>query len=118
MAPELFHFLAMGPAPQSGEDATRSLVMSVGYMVVIFVIFYLILIRPQQKQQKELRTMLAALKTGDRVVTTGGIFGVVSQIKEKSVVIKIAENTKVEMLRSGVQQVLPNESKETKEKPK
>ncbi len=86
--------------------------MSMGPMILIFVIFYLVLIRPQQKQQKELKKMLDALKVGDRVLTSSGIFGIVSQLKEKSVMVKIAENTKIEMLRSGIQQVLPNESKE------
>ncbi len=108
--------LAMGAPPQPGEDPLRNLLGSILPIVFIFAIFYLVLIRPQQKQQKELRKMLDTLKAGDRVLTTGGIYGIVSQVKEKSVIVKIAENTKVEMLRSGVQQVLPQETKE--EKPK
>lgn len=104
--------LAMGAPPQPGENPTKSLLGALGPMVLIFVVFYLILIRPQQKQQKETRKMLEALKVGDRVLVSGGIFGIVAQIKDKSVVVKIAENTRVEMLRTAVQQVLPEESKD------
>ena len=103
-------------APQPGEDPLRGFLGSIFPIIFILAIFYLLLIRPQQKQQKELKKMLDALKVGDRVLTTGGIYGIVSQVKEKSVIVKIAENTKVEMLRSGIQQVLPQEAKE--EKPK
>src|SRR3990167_9069932 len=99
----LLPFFAMGAPAQPGEDPSRSMVTTMVPMILIFVVFYLILIRPQQKQQKELKKMLEALKVGDRVLTTGGIFGVVSQIKDKVVVVKIGENTKVEMLRSGIQ---------------
>ena len=114
MMGEFAGILAMGQQPQSGEDPTRGLIQMMGYMILIFGMFYLIAIRPQQKQQKELKKMLGALKTGDRILTTGGIYGLVSQVKEKTVIVKIAENTKVEMLRSGVQQVIKEESKEQK----
>jgi preprotein translocase subunit YajC len=103
-------FLAMGAPAQPGENPTKSLLGALGPMILIFVVFYLILIRPQQKQQKEARKMLEALKVGDRVLVAGGIYGMVAQLKEKSVVVKIAENTRVEMLRSAIQQVLPEES--------
>ena len=108
------HFLAMGQPPQPGEDPTRSMLRMMVPMIAIFAIFYLVLIRPQQKQQKELKKMLEALKVGDRVLTSGGIYGLVTQVKEKSVIVKIAENTKVEMLRSGVQQVIREEGREEK----
>ncbi|MFZ4694782.1 MAG: preprotein translocase subunit YajC [Verrucomicrobiia bacterium] len=102
--------LAMGAPAQPGENPTKSLLGALGPMILIFVVFYLILIRPQQKQQKEARKMLEALKVGDRVLVAGGIYGMVAQLKEKSVVVKIAENTRVEILRSAIQQVLPEES--------
>ncbi len=107
----LSDFLAMGAPPQPGENPARSLLTTMGPMVLIFIVFYLILIRPQQKQQKELRKMLDALKVGDRVVTTSGIVGIVTQMKEKYVVVKTAETTKLEMLRSGIQQVIVDEVK-------
>ena len=106
-------WLAMG-APQPGENPTRSLIGGIGPMILIFVVFYLILIRPQQKQQKELRKMIEALKVGDRVLTNAGIFGVVMHLKDKSASIKIADGVKVEMLRSAIQQVLPDEKSEPK----
>ena len=106
------HWLAMAPpASQPGDPPNKGLVVMLGQIVLIVVVFYLILVRPQQKQQKELKKMLEALKSGDRVLTTSGMFGVVNQVKEKTVIVKISENTKVEMLRSGIQQVLPNEEK-------
>jgi len=92
--------------PPASEDATYQMIKMAGFMAIMFFLFYLVLIRPQQKQQKELKKMLDALKVGDRVLLTCGFFGIVSQIKDKAVVVKIGENTKVEMLRSGIQQVL------------
>lgn len=104
--------LAMGAPPQPSDSQAKGLLGALGPMILIFVVFYLILIRPQQKQQKEMRKMLEALKVGDRVLVAGGMFGIVAQIKEKSVIVKIAENTRVEMLRTAVQQVLPEEPKD------
>jgi preprotein translocase subunit YajC len=119
MIPEISNLLIVGQAATEGGEQARSMVSMMGPLILMVVIFYFILIRPQQKQQKQLKVMLEALKVGDRVLTSGGILGIVSQVKEKIVVVKIAENTKVEMLRSGIQQVLTDDSlkddkKETK----
>lgn len=65
-------------------------------MVLMFVMFYFLLIRPQQRQRKELAARIAALQTGDRVVTTAGIHGMVHNIKDATVVIKVAEGTMIE----------------------
>jgi preprotein translocase subunit YajC len=77
---------------------------------LIFAIFYLLIIRPQQKRQKEHQKMLDAVQNGDRVLTTGGIIGNVVGTKEEDglliLVVKIADNTKVEVARGHVQQVL------------
>ncbi len=110
----ILNFFAMGQQPQPGEDPIRGMLRMMIPMLVIFAVFYLLMIRPQRKQQNELKKMLDAIKVGDRVLTTGGIYGLVSQVKEKTVIVKIAENTKVEMLRSGVQQVIREEGKEEK----
>jgi preprotein translocase subunit YajC len=75
-------------------------------ILATFVIFYFILIRPQQKKQKELQKMIEALKKGDRVMTTGGIFGTVVGLKDNILVLKIDENTKVEMVKSAVASVV------------
>jgi len=75
-------------------------------IILIFVIFYFLLIRPQQKRQKEHQKMLESLRKGDRVVTSGGIYGTVVGVKENVVVLKIAENVKVEFAKSAVSHII------------
>jgi preprotein translocase subunit YajC len=72
--------------------------------VLIFVIFYFLLIRPQQKRQKEHRMLLDSLRKGDRVVTSSGMFGTIVGINEKEniVVLKVGENVKIEFLRTSI----------------
>jgi len=65
-------------------------------LIFIFVIFYFLLIRPQQKKAKDHAKLVSALKTGDSVVTNAGIHGVISNVKDKTVIVKIADNVKVE----------------------
>lgn len=104
--------LAMGAPQGGGAEGSGgmpwAMLLQLGAMVVAF---YFILIRPQQKAAKELRKQIDSLKVGDRILISGGIYGIISTIREKVLVVKIAENTKIEMLRSGVQQVVPHESK-------
>jgi preprotein translocase subunit YajC len=77
-------------------------------MIIIFGIFYFLVIRPQQKRQRQQQTerdvMLKALKAGDKVITTGGIYGTIVSVKEKddTVVLRIAQAVTIEMLRSAV----------------
>ncbi len=101
--------LLMTGAPAEGGGGGNPLVMMLP-MVAVFAIFYLLIIRPQQKRQREHQQMLAQIKNGDEVMTTGGIIGTVVGSKDlegaQVLVIKIAENTKVEVARSHVQQVL------------
>jgi preprotein translocase subunit YajC len=76
-------------------------------LVLIFVVFYFLLIRPQQKKAKDHRTMLDALRRGDRVVTGGGIIGTVSRVvSTEEVQIEIAEGVRVRVLRSTISNVL------------
>src|SRR5260221_6696097 len=76
-------------------------------LVLIFVVFYFLLIRPQQKRAKEHKTMLSALRRGDRVVTGGGIIGTVAKvIGDDEVTVDIAEGTRVRVLRSTITTVL------------
>lgn len=84
---------AMGPAPQGGQGAGG--LMGLLPLVLIFVIFYFLLIRPQQKRAKEHKTMLDSLKKGDKVITSGGEYGVVEEVKTNTVIVKIGENVKV-----------------------
>ena len=72
----------------------------------MLAIFYFLLIRPQQKRQKETQKMIGALKNGDKVVTTAGMYGTIAGIKDDMVIVKIADNVKVEMLKSAVSGVV------------
>ena len=71
-------------------------------IVAIFAVFYFILIRPAQKQQKQKEAMLAALKKGDRVVTSGGIYGSVTGVEDQVVVLRVADNVKIRVARSAI----------------
>ena len=73
-------------------------------MVIIFVLFWFLLIRPQQKKMKEHNNMLANLGIKDKVLTSGGIIGVIKQIDEKTINLEIADNTVVKLQRSSVTQ--------------
>lgn len=88
---------------QSGGGGLGSMMVP---MLIIFAIFYFMLIRPQQRKEKERKNMIANLKTGDRVVFAGGILGTVTNIKESTFVVKIADNVKVEIARGAVTRVL------------
>jgi preprotein translocase subunit YajC len=82
-------------------------IMSFLPMVVIFVLFYFMLIRPQIKQAKQHKSMLETLKAGDEVATTGGIVGKVTKVGENFVSIEIAANTVVNVQKHTVQTLLP-----------
>lgn len=69
---------------------------------LIIVVFYFFMIRPQMKRQKELRNYREALKKGDKIVTTGGIYGKISEIKEDKVIMEICENVKITIDKSAV----------------
>jgi len=72
-------------------------------IILMFVIFYFLLIRPQQKKAKELQTMITQLKKGDKVVTTGGMLGTVSSLQDDYVVMTVGESdTKIEVLKSAI----------------
>ena len=97
-------------ASQSGQFG--SLILTV---VLMIGIFYFFLIRPQNKKQKEMEKMLAALKKGDKVVTIGGIHGVVSSTKEKTIILKVDDNTKLEFNRAAIASVVTPESEKKAE---
>lgn len=95
------------PQPGSGGLLGNPLVM-MGLMVVMF---YFLLIRPQQRQRKELQQRIDSMKTGDRVVTTAGIHAIVHHIKEKTVTLKIADGTMVEFDKQAVASVHKKDGK-------
>jgi len=75
-------------------------------LIFIFIIMYFVMIRPQKKRQDEQRKLVASLKTGDRVVTSAGIHGLISNVKETTVIVKVADNVKIEMEKSAIATVL------------
>ena len=75
-------------------------------LIFIFVIMYFVMIRPQKKRQDQQQKLMAGLKTGDRVVTNAGIHGLISNVKENTVVVKVADNVKIEMEKSAITTVL------------
>ena len=93
----------------TGTDATAmggsSLFMLLP-LVLILVIMYFFMIRPQNKKQKETEKQIAALKKGDKVITIGGIHGTVAQAKEKTLVIKVDDNCKIEFNRTAIATVV------------
>jgi preprotein translocase subunit YajC len=80
-------------------------------MILIFGVFYLLLIRPQQKKQKQLQETISQLKAGDKVVTTGGIVGVITAVRDTSFLIRSAEKTILEIARTAVAGVDAEEKK-------
>jgi preprotein translocase subunit YajC len=79
-------------------------------IIFIFIIMYFVLFRPQMRRQKEQQRLVSSLKTGDRVVTNGGIHGLISNVKETTVIVKVADNVKIEVEKSAVTTVLKTES--------
>jgi len=86
-------------------------------LIFIGVIFYFLLIRPQQKQRKEQQKLIESIKTGDKVVTSSGIHGMISNVKERTVLLKIADNVKIEIDKAAVATVLDRSSEEIAETP-
>ena len=86
-----------------------------GMMVFAFALVYLITIRPQQKRQKALAEQVAATKTGDKVITASGIHGIIANVKEKTFILKIAENVKVEIDKAAVTTILKSSDGDSSE---
>jgi preprotein translocase subunit YajC len=95
-------FLAQAASPAAPSSSSMLIPM-----LCMGVIFYFLLIRPQQKRQKELQNLVSALKTGDEVVTSGGIHGIVANVKEGStLMLKVADNVKIEIDKSAIATVV------------
>jgi preprotein translocase subunit YajC len=93
-------------APAAGGDMQSSL-MSMLPLVLMFVVLYFVMIRPQMKRQKEHRTMIDALAKGDEVATSGGVIGRVTRLDEGFMSLEIANGVEIRVQRSAVVQVLP-----------
>ncbi|HYW74128.1 MAG TPA: preprotein translocase subunit YajC [Pyrinomonadaceae bacterium] len=80
-------------------------------MILVFGVFYLLLIRPQQRKQRELQATISQLKAGDRVITTGGVVGKITEVRDTSFLIRSAEKTILEIARTAVAGVDAEENK-------
>lgn len=97
--------MGMGSASSgSGTDATKQSLQSLGMVVFMFIVMYVVLIRPQQKKAKEQSLLLKGLKVGDKVVTSSGILGVVTSVRDDTVMLRSAD-TKLEFQKSAIVQI-------------
>ena len=87
-----------------GEEGSGSIWPMIIFLVVIFALFYFVMIRPQQKRQKEHQAMMQELQRGDKVMTAGGIYGTIDSISEDSVVIKVEGGTTLRVARTSIVQ--------------
>jgi len=95
-------------ASAHAQDATpQGGLMSFLPLIIIFVIFYFLLIRPQMKRAKEHRKLVAELATGDEVVTNGGLLGRITRVGESFVTVELAENVQIKVQRHAVASILP-----------
>ncbi len=78
-------------------------------LILLFVVFYFLLIRPQQKQQKQRKEMLSSLKKGDRVVTIGGIHGVIKEIDDTVISLRVADKLNLKFARASVDRIIEDD---------
>jgi preprotein translocase subunit YajC len=102
-------FVIAQAAPAAGAQAPNPL-MTFLPLILLFVVFYFLMIRPQMKRQKEHRSMVSALAKGDEVVTNGGLAGRVDEVGEAFITLEIAPNVKIKVQKGAVSQVLPKGS--------
>lgn len=95
---------AQGTSKPAGPAAGMGSLLPM--MLIMFAVVYFLMIRPEQKKQKERQSMLGAMKKGDRVLTSSGILGTVGNVKDTTVMVKIAENTIVEFSKSAITQIV------------
>jgi preprotein translocase subunit YajC len=98
----LTHWMAMAPPPAGGEGTGPPPWTTFVPLILLFAVFYFLLIRPQQKRQREHEQLISAVKKGDQVVTSGGIHGVVANVKENTFTVRIADGVKVEVSKSSI----------------
>jgi len=108
----LLHPLFAMTAPP-GQESSQSPVSFFIMMILFFGIMYVMMIRPQQRKEKERRAMLAELKKGDKVLFAGGLIGVIAQIDTKTAKIKVADNLRLEVARGAITAVITDEDELT-----
>ena len=115
-------FVSLGPlarlmgGAQGAEQQPGQAWISFLPLVAIVAIFYFLILRPQNKKQKETQKMLSALRKGDRVVTIGGLHGIIQSVKESTVIVKVDENVKLEFNRAAISNVEKQSRDDSEEK--
>lgn len=103
-------------APQGGSGAGGGSMVSTFVMFgAIFLIFYFMIIRPQQKRAKEREKLLSSIEKGDKVITSGGMHGTVAGVEEKTILLQVTENVKLKVERSAIATILNKDAKEIKQ---
>jgi len=102
-AVDLAHAASSAPGGAGGSGAVVTQLL---FFAAIFAVFYFLLIRPQQRQKREREQMLSALKKGDRIVTTGGLHGTVAALDEHRVVLRVADQVRLEFDRGAIGRVV------------
>lgn len=102
--------LAQASGGAAAPGGMQGLLVTMMPMVLIFAIMYFLLIRPQQKKAKEHEALLSQIKSGDRVLTSGGIYGVITGVKDKSLQMKIADGVVIEISRGSVAAVIAKDN--------
>jgi len=111
--PSLVLFTACVPTPGGGGQGGSSMITGLVPFILIFVLFYFLILRPQQKQNREKENMLKNLKRGDNILTTGGIYGKIVTITGDILTVEIARGLNIKVSRSGVAGIAnPNNEEE------
>ena len=115
IAPAAGAIALMMQAAPAGDQPAQSLFSFLVPMGLILVIFYFLLIRPANKKQKAVQQMIDSLKNGDKVITTGGIHGVVAGITDDIIQLKVAPNVKIEISRNAVSALQSDQTRAAEE---
>ena len=104
---DVLNFFISDAMAQTGGASSANDFMTFLPMIGLFVVFYFLLIRPQQKRQKEHKNMVSGLAKGDEVVTMGGILGKITALDENFITVEIAKGTEIKVQRVSVQAMMP-----------
>lgn len=108
----MFEFLVSNAWAQAAAEGSPQLNPIISFLpfILIFVVFYFLLIRPQQKKAKERQAMIEALQKGDKVVTSGGLIGTITNLGPKIITIQVAEGVRVKILRANIETLKEDDS--------
>ncbi len=92
----------MQPIPILQSTPAQNPLITFAPILIVLVIFYLLIFMPMKKRQKKVEEMISALKNGDRVITSSGIYGIVAGVKDKTFILKIADQVKIEVAKNAI----------------